>query len=228
MSAAIDAGIAAGAPSGDLDGDDRPAGAGVDVGADEFLPMGPDCDDDGIPDAEEIASGASQDCNGDEVPDECELASDPGLDQNSNGILDECECGVSSYCVTSTNSVGPGCEIGWQGSLQPAANAFTLTASGAPPTVTGLFLCGGTQGQAVFGEGVLCVASPTMRIMPWVATDAGGLAALTLDFTQPPFDAGTFQVSPFETWNFQFWYRDPQGGPVGFNFSDGLQATFCP
>ena len=31
-----------------------------------------------------------------------------------------------------------------------------------------------------------------------------------------------------ETRNFQCWYRDPSGGPSGFNFSDGLEVFFCP
>lgn len=32
----------------------------------------------------------------------------------------------------------------------------------------------------------------------------------------------------FSTWNLQFWYRDPLGGFTGFNFSDGIEVTFCP
>jgi len=51
---------------------------------------------------------------------------------------------------------------------------------------------------------------------------------LRLDFTQEPFNSGPFAVNPFSTWNFQFWYRDPLGGPAGFNFSDGLEVMFCP
>ena len=34
--------------------------------------------------------------------------------------------------------------------------------------------------------------------------------------------------TPLSTWNFQFWYRDPLGGPAGFNFSAGLEVTSCP
>ncbi|MBV21422.1 MAG: hypothetical protein CMJ61_04575, partial [Planctomycetaceae bacterium] len=50
-----------------------------------------------------------------------------------------------------------------------------------------------------------------------------GQAALSLDLSSPgsPFHAG-------ETWNFQFWYRDPQGGGWGYNLSNGLEVTFCP
>ena len=34
--------------------------------------------------------------------------------------------------------------------------------------------------------------------------------------------------SPGSNWNFQFWYRDPNGGPVGYNLTDALSITFCP
>jgi hypothetical protein len=40
--------------------------------------------------------------------------------------------------------------------------------------------------------------------------------------------SGPGHIHPFATWNFQFWYRDPLGGPAGFNFSDGLEVTLCP
>ena len=40
--------------------------------------------------------------------------------------------------------------------------------------------------------------------------------------------AGGGQIQAGATWNFQAWYRDPAGGPSGFNLSDGLGITFCP
>ena len=40
--------------------------------------------------------------------------------------------------------------------------------------------------------------------------------------------AGGGAITAGSTWNFQFWYRDPQGGPNGFNLSDGMRVTFCP
>jgi hypothetical protein len=39
---------------------------------------------------------------------------------------------------------------------------------------------------------------------------------------------GSNQILAGETWNQQFWYRDPGGGPVGNNLSDGLTLVFCP
>ncbi|MHC5006234.1 MAG: M12 family metallo-peptidase [Planctomycetota bacterium] len=71
----------------------------------------PDCNGNGVPDAEDIAGGTSQDCNGNGVPDscdfddatsqdcngngtpdECDVAADPGLDINGNDVPDDCEC----------------------------------------------------------------------------------------------------------------------------------------
>jgi hypothetical protein len=46
-----------------------------------------DCNENGIPDDEDIANGTSPDVNGNGVPDECE----PGPDCNANGIPDTCD-----------------------------------------------------------------------------------------------------------------------------------------
>lgn len=71
-------------------------------------------------------------------------------------------------------------------------------------------------------------SAPLQRLQPVLVTDAQGAATVPLDFTTPPVSSGPFAVTPFSTWNLQFWYRDPLGGPAGFNFSDGLEVTFCP
>ena len=49
----------------------------------EFTPLvAMDCNSNGIPDEQEIASGASSDCNGNNNPDECDIAPvNPGLVQ---------------------------------------------------------------------------------------------------------------------------------------------------
>ena len=53
---------------------------------------GPDCNDNGVVDALDIANGTSQDCNDNGVPDECDVADGTSADFNGNGIPDECEC----------------------------------------------------------------------------------------------------------------------------------------
>ena len=90
-------------------------------------------------------------------------------------------------------------------------------------------ICALDQRHAVdLEERALCVQPPIYRLNPVLATDGSGYAYHDVSFPDPPTGAGPGQIHSFATWNFQFWYRDPQGGPAGFNFSDGLEVTFCP
>ncbi|MFG0253052.1 MAG: sialidase family protein [Phycisphaerales bacterium JB038] len=50
-----------------------------------------DCNGNGVADAEDIASLASEDCNFNGIPDECELAAGTAVDLNDDGILDQCQ-----------------------------------------------------------------------------------------------------------------------------------------
>jgi hypothetical protein len=66
----------------------------------------PDCNENGIPDFEDIASGASLDCDGNGIPDECE----PCDDCDGNGLLEICEAtydeGLVAQYWTSTGGSG--------------------------------------------------------------------------------------------------------------------------
>jgi hypothetical protein len=73
----------------DIDGEDRVANGRIDIGADELA--FDDCNENGIPDEIDIASGFSQDCNENGVPDECDIAEGASADINENGVPDECE-----------------------------------------------------------------------------------------------------------------------------------------
>ncbi|MFT7669548.1 MAG: hypothetical protein ACI8X5_002253 [Planctomycetota bacterium] len=122
------------------------------------------------------------------------------------------------YCGTSPNTVGTGATIGSSGSTGIGEGTFTLHASGIPADNFGLFFYGAGQNLAPLGEGTLCISSPFTRLNVQQANGAGEVDQL-LNLTSP-LDAGT-------TWNFQFWYRDPAGGPVGFNLSDALEVSIC-
>ena len=50
-----------------------------------------DCNDNGVDDAEDIATGFSDDCNGNAIPDDCDLAEGSSPDVNGNGVPDECD-----------------------------------------------------------------------------------------------------------------------------------------
>ena len=169
----------------------------------------------------------SDDCDSDGVPDLYEIAEDPGLDLNGNAVIDVCECLATSYCLAAGNSSGTNALIGSNGETSLAQNTFQLHVNGAVPLQFGLFFYSPNQQQKLWGEGMLCVGPGLQRIHPILLSDSGGFITLQIDFTQPPFASGPFAINPLSTWSFQYWYRDPLGGPAGFNFSDGLEVTFC-
>jgi hypothetical protein len=127
---------------------------------------------------------------------------------------------TQSYCTTSPNSVGAGSLMGSSGSTSVAAADFVLRETGAPPFRSGIFFYGAQQVSAPFGNGVRCAGGSTVRL-PVLQTDASGAAAQPLAYANGPIDPG-------ETWNFQFWYRDPIPGGASFNLSDGLEVHFVP
>ncbi len=55
-----------------------------------FLLTAPDCNGNGIPDAEDIASGIAKDCNLNGIPDTCDLAAG-AADTDADGRIDSCE-----------------------------------------------------------------------------------------------------------------------------------------
>ncbi len=187
-----------------------------------------DCDANGVLDTCELASGTANDCDANGQIDPCEIAADPALDQNGDGILDACQCGpVISYCFTTPNSAGPGARMGSTGLPSTSVPGFALQATQAPPNKVGLFYYGANSTNVVFGIGVRCVATPLFRLPPG-QIDGSGAFSYPLDFTAAPIGSGPGSITAGSTWHFQFWYRDPQGSPVGFNTSDGLRVTFCP
>jgi len=132
---------------------------------------------------------------------------------------------VTNYCTAVANSTGRRARMGWQNTTSIANNDYRLSAERCPPNKPGLFFYGTTPVQLPIGEGHLC-ATGSLQRLPVVNTGPAGTPSYALDFTNPPNPSG--QISAGDTWYFSFWFRDPAGGPVGFNFADGLRATFCP
>jgi len=134
-------------------------------------------------------------------------------------------CGsTATYCIGAANTVGSGAQIGSNAQLSVSANQFELNAVGVPPNKPGLFFYGAGQTSTLFGEGVRCVDGSLYRL-PVLVTDSLGFALHAVDFSSPPPGGA---ITAGSSWNFQLWYRDPAGGPAGFNASDALAATFCP
>ena len=74
-------------------------------------PFQPDCNGNGIPDAEDIADGTSLDCNGNGVPDECDLAAGTSHDCNNNGIPDECDIASGYSLDLNGNGIPDECDF---------------------------------------------------------------------------------------------------------------------
>lgn len=73
----------------------------------------PDCNENGVPDCDDIVEGTSFDCNANDIPDECET------DCNGNGRADECDIddGTSEDC--NSNGIPDECEADCNGNGNP-------------------------------------------------------------------------------------------------------------
>ena len=129
------------------------------------------------------------------------------------------------YCTAAPNSVGAGAALRASGSISIQENSFALHASGAPPGQAGLFYLGENAVSFPFGEGFRCIGGDTRRIFPVTTIDGAGNASAQLDFGQP---YGVLAQPGGPGVNYQFWYRDPSGGPATFNLSDALHVEHLP
>jgi hypothetical protein len=125
-----------------------------------------------------------------------------------------------AYCTTAPNSVGGGAAMGSTGSASISNAELVLIAEQAPPLTMGAFFCGTQEIHVPFGNGWNCVGGNVVRL-PFLQTDVHGDAAQHLDYS-------LISVSPGQTRDFQFSYRDAAAGGAGFNLSDGLRVVFCP
>ncbi len=62
-------------------------------------PPPPDCNNNQVPDGDDLAAGTSSDCDSNGVPDECDLSSGRSSDCNLNGVLDNCEVTVEEVAL---------------------------------------------------------------------------------------------------------------------------------
>ena len=108
-------------------------------------------------------------------------------------------------------------------------NHLTLTASQLPTDTFAYFLNSDKQGFTPFppgSSGNLCLSGGIGRHVKQVG-NTGGAGELIIDvnLTALPRPNGTHSVVAGETWNFQCWFRDDQGGPTS-NFTDGIEIVF--
>jgi hypothetical protein len=134
-------------------------------------------------------------------------------------LVPSCTAPVA-YCATSPNSVGGGAAMSSTGSASVSTPELVLVSESAPTHTLEAFRCGTQEVQVPFGNGWSCVGGSVVRL-PFLSTDDHGRAAQHLDYSW-------ISVSPGQTRDFQFIYRDSAGGGSGFNLSDGLRVVFCP
>jgi hypothetical protein len=134
---------------------------------------------------------------------------------------------ATNYCQSSMNSFGTFALMSNVGSLALVDNTFGLMCTGASqiPQSWGMFTFGTQQFNAPFGNGFLCVSPfpPGIYKMP---TQHLGTGTVVRTMTTHPADFSLFTAG--SSWNFQFWYRDPNQLPARFNLSDGLHVQFAP
>lgn len=110
-----------------------------------------DCNENGLPDHQDIASGTSVDCTSNGVPDECEtdcndnsiadscdISDQTGFDCNLNDVLDECDMSTGTSDDCDASGVPDECEYGWvaQGKLT-ASDGVTNHSFGSAVALSG-------------------------------------------------------------------------------------------
>lgn len=135
-----------------------------------------------------------------------------------------------NYCTTSPNSVGAGAYLFANGTGSVSAQDLSFLAIGMPPGTPGLLYYGENQASVPFGEGVRCVGAGLVGFFRLGVrfADVFGDATWTIDWNAPPVASGPGAFVPGMVWNFQVWYRDPAGGPSGYNLTDAVRVSFCP
>ncbi|MCP3914504.1 MAG: hypothetical protein GY711_02980 [bacterium] len=196
-------------------------------GADTFLGTWNDCNDNGIEDSVDIATGASSDNNMNGVPDECELAGDAYCTCGEGAG----PCGNHDPDAGCANSTGSGAELVGTGSSSVTADDLVLTTSGLPPNQFGLYFMGDAQTLLQFGDGYSCIAAGPLGVHRFPVQNSG--ASGVMEGGPGIIDAacGLFPpsgcIAAGSTWNFQCWFRDPPG-PCGgqWNYSNGWSVEF--
>jgi hypothetical protein len=69
-----------------------------------------DCNDNGLPDLNEILADPSLDCNSNGVPDSCDLSYGTSHDCNANGLLDDCDINQGTSPDTDGNGIPDECD----------------------------------------------------------------------------------------------------------------------
>jgi len=144
-------------------------------------------------------------------------------------VFSGCDNLGASYCSPAVaNSTGQSAVISACGKDLADGGFFMLHASDLPPNEFGYFLVSATQGFVTNpggSQGDLCLGGKIGRFAKQVASSGPtGKLAIRVDLTSIP-TTPPHTVVAGETWNFQAWFRDNNGGPTS-NFTDAVSVTF--
>ena len=160
------------------------------------------------------------DCNENGISDVCDIASGASSDSNQDGIPDECSCSPATVCLGSLNSTGLGAAMSSTGGCTVAANDVSFEITNLPTNQFGYMVASQSTASVAVGQGILCLGAPIGRFSNNVQNSGqNGRVDLSVDLSQP-LNGVTF--TPGATWNFQFWYRDNNPGPTS-NFSSAIE-----
>lgn len=180
-----------------------------------------DCNNNGVEDAVDIATGASNDKNYDGIPDECQ---DIFAFCVGDGTRGPCPCGNESALnggAGCENSTGAGAKLGWSGTSSVVTDNLVLSGTGGRPNQPGLFVQGASFIEIPFKDGFFCMGNRTERIQV-VTLDASGAADSSVSIVT----AGNV-VAGNERF-YQLWYRDPMLSPcgTGSNFTSAVRVPW--
>ncbi len=135
-----------------------------------------DCNENGISDAEDVASETSEDCNGNGVPDECEA------DCDGDGTPDDCEISSGESADCDADGIPDGCAISSGASADCNQNDVPDECDATPPALFEAALLGPNTtfrvepGASVTAEIEFAVATPCFLRPPQLVLGLGASA----------------------------------------------------
>lgn len=175
------------------------------------------------------------DCNGNGVADAQDIAAGTATDINHNGVPDSCECIATRYCESTVDSNGHAAVLLASGLPTISGGNLSLRVVNASPSSRGVFIYGDATQQIPLGDGFFCVTGNVVRVQPLVVTSPSGSATLLFGASAVPIDAST-SVATMDpaatpvgiTRYFQFLFRDLHvPGGTGLDLTNGVRLTFC-
>jgi hypothetical protein len=189
-----------------------------------------DCNQNGIGDALDISSGASNDVNANGIPDECETSGGtPFCSGDGSGTA--CPCGNSGMSGNGcANSLfAGGAKLSSIGNQSVSADSLVLQGAGMPNSSALYFQ--GTAPQngglgSVFGDGLRCAGGTVVRL----ATKTNASGASQYPGTGDPSVSVRGMVVAPGVRAYQVWYRNAAVfcTPDTFNLTNGLSVTWGP